>query len=184
MQHRQRSPWPRPNLALLGFMGAGKTATGRLVAARLGRAYVDVDEIVEKLTGASIEEIFSRKGEPFFRRQEHHALKAASRGEGTIIGCGGGVVLMSANRRILAERCLTVWLKASVETLVARLRNPDNPRRPLLADSDPESRVRELLHQREPLYRLSDVTVATDGRTLDDVASEVIARSERWGEES
>jgi shikimate kinase len=166
--------WPRPNIALVGFMGAGKTAVGKRLAETLGAVFLDVDEIVEKLEGISVAQIFRERGEARFRQREHEVLRAACAGEGAVIGCGGGTVLDPRNRRLLEERCFTIWLKTSLATLTERLRETGHPRRPLLPAVGWEAVVRDLLEKREPFYQLADATVSTDGLAVDEVVARIV----------
>lgn len=164
------------NLALVGFMTAGKTQVGGALASLTGLAFVDVDAVVEGLEGMPVHRIFSEKGEPHFRRMEAAVLRDLCRGTGTIIGCGGGTVLAEENRALLAARCVTVWLRVSRDEVLRRLDGPGSPRRPLLEGLDPEATVARLMPARDPLYRGADIEVETDGRTVEAIAREITLR--------
>lgn len=141
------------SIALVGFMGVGKTTVGRELARELGREFVDLDAEVSRRTQLSTAEIFEREGEKGFRRRETEALKdAVADPRGLVIGCGGGVVTTQAGRRAL-KRALVVYLAAEEHTLVRRLSG--SSKRPLLAGLDAqgrEARIHELLIARRPLY--------------------------------
>ncbi|MBD3335537.1 MAG: shikimate kinase [Candidatus Eisenbacteria bacterium] len=168
------SAWPRPNLALVGFMGAGKTTLGRLLADCHGCPFIDLDEMIERHMGLSIPEIFQGPGEAAFRRVEGELLQSACSGEGAVISCGGGTVLAAENRRILRTRCLSIWLRASAETLLGRLIRPESPKRPLLPETEPGETVRRMLAVREPLYRHADITVDTEGMAPEQAVVEIL----------
>lgn len=164
------------NLALVGFMTAGKTQVGAALARLTGLAFVDVDAIVEGLEGMPVHRIFAERGEPHFRRMEAAVLGDLCRGAGTIIGCGGGTVLVEENRALLAARCVTVWLRVSRDEVLRRLEEPGSPRRPLLEGLDPEETVARLMPARDPLYRGADLEVETDNRTVEAIAREITLR--------
>lgn len=164
------------NIALIGFMAAGKTQVGLRLAVRTGMPFVDIDALITQLEQRTVEEIFREKGEPYFRGVESRLLEELCRGGSQIIGCGGGTVLAEGNRMLLQSRCTTVWLRVSVDQVLLRLEDPAAPRRPLLEGLDPSRVVRDLLAVREPLYGLADHVVDTDGRTVDAVAEEIVVR--------
>ena len=119
-----------PHIALVGFMGSGKTAAGRLLARRLGRAFLDTDEWVERRAGRAVSEIFRTEGEAFFRGLETDALKEIFAGPaGVVCACGGGSMQSAANRAVVAGRSTVVWLHASPAVCRARV---DSSTRPLL----------------------------------------------------
>ena len=135
-----------PNIILTGFMGTGKTAVGREVAARLGRPFVDLDDLIVQRAGKSIPEIFAQDGEPAFR-----ALEAAICGEmaapaGLVIATGGGAVVNPANREALAAGGTVICLEADLDTILQRVGRGDD--RPMLAGPDRVARIRELLAAR------------------------------------
>ena len=135
-----------PNIILTGFMGTGKTAVGREVAARLGRPFVDLDDLIVQRAGKSIPEIFAQDGEPAFR-----ALEAAVCGEmaapaGLVIATGGGAVVNPANREALAAGGTVICLETDLETILQRVGRGDD--RPMLASPDRVARIRELLAAR------------------------------------
>ena len=99
------------NIALVGFMTAGKSRVGRELARITGLPFVDVDDLIEGLEGMPIHDIFQARGEPYFRQVETAALQGLCHGSGRIVACGGGSMLAEENRRLLRERCLTVWLR-------------------------------------------------------------------------
>jgi shikimate kinase len=158
-------------VVLVGFMGSGKSSVGRKLARRFGVPFVDVDERIESAAGCRIRDLFGREGEPAFRVREKAALRDVLSVKGCVIATGGGAFADEENRVLLRSYAPVVYLETAVETLLARLAGDLG--RPLLRGGDREEVVRELLSRREPGYRTADVTVRTDGRTVEDVAGQV-----------
>ncbi|MBE0607248.1 MAG: shikimate kinase [Deltaproteobacteria bacterium] len=158
-------------VVLVGFMGSGKSSVGRKLGRRFGVPFVDVDERIESAAGCRIRDLFGREGEPAFRAREKAALRDALSVKGCVIATGGGAFADEENRVLLRSYAPVVYLEAAVETLLERLAGDLG--RPLLRGGDREEVVRELLSRREPGYRTADVTVRTDGRTVEDVAVQV-----------
>jgi shikimate kinase len=166
-------------VVLVGFMGSGKSSVGRAVARRFGVPFVDVDERIESAAGCRIRDLFGREGEPAFRTREKTALRDALSVKGCVVATGGGAFADEENRALLRSYAPVVYLEAGVETLLERLAGDSG--RPLLRGGDREDVVRELLSRREPGYRTADVTVRTDGRTVEDVAAQVADWIDRTG---
>jgi shikimate kinase len=162
------------NLALVGFMTAGKSLVGKELSRRTGMPRVDVDVLICEIEQMSVQEIFRTRGEPYFRRIESQVLRQLCAGSGQVISCGGGTVLDPSNLELLRNRCVTVWLRVSEEVVLRRLEDPNSPQRPLLESLEPEVVVRTLLLQREPLYAQADIVVDTDGRTVQEVADTIV----------
>jgi shikimate kinase len=162
-----------PNVALVGFMGAGKTSVGRVLAERTGLAFCDLDAEIERHAAMSVPDIFSRQGEPAFREMERALLAGFCAGSNQVIACGGGTLLDARNREVVKERCVSVWLRASPEEILQRVSRRGLAARPLLQGAEPEQIVPELLRAREATYRGADLVVDTDGRGVSEVAEEV-----------
>src|SRR3972149_1337910 len=125
----------KTSVALIGFMGTGKTAVGRLLAQKLGREFIELDALVEKRAGKSIPEIFRQDGEIRFRELEIEAVKEVARRKNAVIACGGGIVLNAINIDRLRQECIIVCLTASPSVVLKRT-SADKDGRPLLAVSD------------------------------------------------
>jgi shikimate kinase len=160
------------NLALIGFMGAGKSAVGRLVAQHLQFTFLDTDEWIENEVGKSIPEIFAQEGEAAFRQYERDAVNALSARRDTVIAAGGGLVADPSNLANLKTHALVICLWASPETIWARVRTQTH--RPLLKTPDPQAKIRELLAQRAPIYRQADVQILTEFRSPKEVVQHVL----------
>jgi shikimate kinase len=161
------------HIFLVGFMGAGKSTVGRLVADRLGLPFADLDETVEEAAGRTVAEIWSGSGEAAFRAAESAALASLAAAEPTVVACGGGVVLADANRAALKSLGRVVYLVVSAEEALARIGGGDS--RPLLAGGG-ASVAQRLLEARESVYEaVADAVVPTQGRTPEDVAEEVVS---------
>ena len=167
----------RHNVVLIGFMGTGKTAVGRALAARLGLAFVDTDAVVEERAGRPVARIFAEDGEERFRRLESEAVASAGDREGAVIATGGGVVLRPENMARLRRRGMVVALRAAPEAIVARVGAGAD--RPLLGDH-PEERVRRLLEERGPLYQDADLVVDTSNLSADEIARCIEAFAMTW----
>ena len=162
-------------IALIGLMGAGKSAVARALAERLGGAAEDLDARIEARAGCSVTEIFEREGEIGFRAREHAALEAAIETGAAVIACGGGVVLDPGNRVRLRESCRTVWLEVSPSEAGRRIA-AGSASRPLLAGGPLEARLEALLRERGPLYEsIAEVRVEAEGASPEEVAGRVIA---------
>jgi len=160
----------RSNVALIGFMCAGKSSVGRYLAERLQRTFVETDELIEKRTGMSIADIFALMGEEGFRRVEADVVREVATGQKTVIACGGGVPLREENVRALRQGTIVVYLDVTPEQVMERL-GPLSSVRPLLAGPDREQRARELLAVRRPLYiEVADIVVPSDDLTIPQVA--------------
>ncbi|MGA9452093.1 MAG: shikimate kinase [Verrucomicrobiia bacterium] len=170
------------NLALIGFMGAGKTSVGRLVADQLRLDYLDTDELIQSRTGRTITDIFAKDGEPAFRALEQQVTEELSARERTLIATGGGLPTNPANLTSLKKHALVACLWASPEKIWERVKNQTH--RPLLQGSEPQKKIRDLLAAREQFYRQADVLINTDNRSVREVAQQVVhqfklAQSER-----
>ena len=162
------------NLVLVGFMGTGKSAVGRRVAALAAAPFLDMDAELERRAGKSIARIFAEDGEPAFRDQEARLAEEWGRKQGAVISCGGGVVLREANLRALGANGLLVCLTARPDVILARTAH--SKKRPLLADADPERKIRDLLAARAPYYAAIPVQFDTSGRAPEELAAQVLAR--------
>lgn len=179
------------NIFLVGLMGAGKTTIGRMLARKLNKRFVDSDHEIEARTGASIPWIFEIEGEACFRRREADMIRELSAQHDLVLATGGGAILNPASRALLAERGTVVYLRASINSILARTAHDKN--RPLLQTADPRKKLEELLAQRDPLYReIADLVIDT-GRPnvqsmvqtiLDQIAALEEARARRLAKTS
>ena len=161
------------HIVLIGFMGAGKSTVGRLVARQLDRPFLDVDALVERSDGRSVHSIFAEDGEQRFRELEAVALEALLTTPPSVVACGGGVVLSDSNRAILKRLGTVVYLRVTAAETLARLSGDTT--RPLLAGAGGAIAATELLGAREALYgAVADLVVDTVDRTPEEVALEVV----------
>jgi len=160
------------NLALIGFMGVGKSSVGRIVAAQLHHDFVDTDELIERRAGKAVSEIFAQQGEAAFREMERLLLEEMKGWRRKVISTGGGLAANEANLASLREHALIICLWASPEAIWQRVRHQSH--RPLLQDSDPPGRIRTLLAERAPFYKQADVLVNSELRSLREVAQQVL----------
>jgi shikimate kinase len=160
-----------PRIALIGFMGSGKSTVGRLLARSIGYSFVDTDRMIEEREATTIARIFEERGEEAFRRLEEEALAALEVRTRVVIAAGGGAPLADANRRFFAECCATFHLEVSLQKATAR--TGGGAGRPLMARGG--DAVRALYEERLPVYRALGASVATDGRTPVQVAEEIVS---------
>jgi shikimate kinase len=162
------------NIILLGFMGSGKSSTGRELATILNYEFVDMDQWIEMKNGKSISEIFSTMGEVYFRQEEKGAIEVIKQKRNQVISTGGGVWINDSNRIILLNSGWCVWLKVSAKQALKRVES-NLSQRPLLASSrDPFAKIESLLKARNPIYSLSHSTIETDEKTPMEVALEIV----------
>ena len=159
------------NIALIGFMGTGKTSVGRLLAEQLHFEFLDTDELIQTQTGQTIADIFAQDGEPAFRAQERRVVEALATRQNTVISTGGGLPTNAENLAALKQHALVVCLWAGPDKIWERVRNQSH--RPLLHDADPQQKIRDLLAARTPFYRQADVLVNTDQRSVREVAQQI-----------
>jgi shikimate kinase len=160
------------NLALIGFMGTGKSSVGRLVADQLHFEFLDTDELIEKRASKSITAIFAQDGEPAFRELERQLVVELAARTRTVIATGGGLPVNPTNLGSLKQHALVICLWASPEKVFERVRNQTH--RPLLHEPDPRAKIRALLAAREPFYRQADVLLNSEFRSIREVAQQVI----------
>jgi shikimate kinase len=157
------------NIFLVGLMGAGKTSVGRLLAKRLGKAFYDCDQEIERATGVKIPVIFEIEGEAGFRAREARMLAELAGRHDIVLATGGGAVLSADNRKLLAGNGVVVYLRAVVADLWQRTRHDRN--RPLLKTAEPRAKLEQLFAERDPLYRsIADIIVDTGSQSLGSLA--------------
>ena len=160
-------------IALIGFMGAGKSAVGRELSRRIGWPRHDTDEMMREQFGISIPDIFARHGEPAFRDAETALLKKLRRGIAGIVVTGGGIILRTENVQLPRGMGRIIWLDADEEVLWQRLSKHST--RPLLQTPDPRARFAELLRERLPFYQsAADNRINTTSNSIAQVTDEII----------
>lgn len=163
----------KKTVALVGMMGAGKTAVGRAVAVKLGVSFLDSDAEIEAAANLSVPEIFQRDGETFFRKRETEVIRRLLETQSGILSTGGGAYLAQVNRDNIAQKGVAVWLDADLDLLWSRVKHKDT--RPLLRTDDPRATLEQIFAARTPIYRLAELHVpcGTD-LSIDAMAERVI----------
>jgi shikimate kinase len=156
-------------VVLVGFMGAGKSTIGPLLAGRLGWNFLDLDTRIEEATGRRIAELFRDEGEAAFRARERRAAEEAMRQARLVLAAGGGAFAQPGTREVLGKGSVTVWLRCDLPTILARV--PADGSRPLATN---RAIMQALLAEREPSYQLSDVVVDTSEGTPEGVVRQVL----------
>ncbi len=168
------------SVALVGFMGAGKTAVGRVLAEKMNKELVELDSLIVEKAGKSIARIFDQEGEIVFRQLEMEVTREVAGRKNQIIACGGGVVLNKINIDRLKAEAVVVYLMASPEAIQERVVAGDAEVRPLLGDGDKSLAIRELLAFRQPFYRrAADIIIDTSRMGIEAVAEQIIAGLKR-----
>lgn len=170
---RAKSALGRRNLVLVGLMGAGKSAIGRLVAQQLGLPFIDTDTEIERVSRMSISELFAAYGEEEFRALETRVIKRLMRSGPRVVSTGGGAFINDKTRKQI-ERSggVSVWLNADLEVLWERVNKRDN--RPLLKTENPKQTLKDLMDKRYPIYALADITVQSRDERKEVIAAEVL----------
>ena len=172
---------PERLLILTGFMGSGKSSVGKIVAERLGYRFVDLDAEIVNASGCSINETFARVGEQEFRTLESSQLEQIlSAGEGSVLATGGGAVISAQNRTLMRSRGVIINLKVTLDQVLTRLKGCSD--RPLLAGEDAAKRATTLMNEREQYYADADIRIDTDGKSMEDVAAEILCRLKGFSE--
>ena len=160
-------------MLLVGFMGSGKTTVGRELAAKLGWSFVDFDDAVTSSAGMSVAEIFRVHGEDHFRALEAEAGRRLLERKRVVLAAGGGWAAAPGRLEGVPAGTATFWLRVSPDEAIRRAR--DQPGlRPLLVGDDASDRAARLLAEREPRYARAAFAVDTDGRSVDDVTTEIL----------
>lgn len=163
------------SIFIIGPMGAGKSAVGRKLAEELQREFYDSDEVIEQRTGVDIPYIFEREGESGFRARERQVIDELTQLPGIVLATGGGAAQDAINREHLGSRGHVVYLHASVDQQLRRIRSTRE--RPMLKSGEPREVLESLMALREPQYRqIADIIVETDGRRVTAVTREIRRR--------
>ncbi len=161
------------NIVLVGFMGTGKTAVGKEIARALGMQLVNIDDIIEKKAGMPINDIFTRKGESYFRQLEREVMMEISDSDYSVIDTGGGAVINELNVKDLKMEGILFCLNATADEILKRV--GDETHRPILNVSDPLEQINYLLKKRIPYYKRADYQIDTNGRSIKEIAEEIIS---------
>ena len=164
---------PQRTIVLVGLMGAGKTKIGRRLAARLNLPFFDSDCEIEIAAGETIEEIFRNRGEAVFRDGERRVIARLLTRPTHVLATGGGAFIDPATRALIARRGVSVWLRADLDVLVARVSRRNN--RPLLQHSDPRAVLAELIERRHPTYAEADLVIDSGEGPVEATTTRVIA---------
>ena len=173
MQHAGKSNALLCNIFLIGFMGTGKSTVAKALKEKTGAEIIEMDQLIAQRENQSIPQIFEEKGEAYFRNLETELLMELQSGEKNIVSCGGGVPMRKKNVLEMKKSGKVVLLTALPETILERVK--DNEDRPLLQNRKSVEGIRELMEQRREKYEAAaDVMVATDGKSAETIAREIL----------
>lgn len=166
----------KTNVALIGFMGVGKTVVGQALAKKLNKEFAELDSLIEHKAGKSINDIFQQDGEITFRELEIEVTKEVAKRKYLVIACGGGIVLNKINIDRLRNGSVIVYLTASPKVILKRTSNEEEER-PLLKTQNKALGIQELLKFRKPFYkRAADMEINTSKLAINSVAEQIISK--------
>jgi shikimate kinase len=160
------------NIYLVGFMGTGKTAVGKELAKRKKWRFVDLDELIELRDKRTIADIFTKEGEPYFRRIEKQVLKEVAKENKFVVACGGGIVINPDNIKTMKETGIIICLSASPQVILERTSGYGH--RPLLNVAEPKKQIELLLKIRTPYYAKADKTIDTSKMSVKEAVDKVL----------
>ena len=166
-------------IIIVGMMGVGKSALGRLVAKNLNRNFYDIDENIEKKYNMRIYEIFEKYGENKFRDIEHKEIKNIDKNSNIIIATGGGAFIYERNYNILNRIGLTIWLNATSSVIIERLKKNKN-NRPLLKNEKIDTYINDLLKKRSPLYAKAHLTINSRKISKTEMNNKILLAIEKY----
>lgn len=161
------------NIAIVGFMGTGKTVVAKALAKELGMRYVGIDGLIEKKENRKISDIFSESAEEYFRKIESQAIEEVSKEEGAVIDAGGGAVIKEENIKNLKASGVIICLIASIDVIMAR--TGKHSHRPLLKVDNPRKKIEELLASRAKYYAKADHTIDTSDLSVPQIVEKIKA---------
>ena len=171
---------PDRTIVLVGMMGVGKTTIGKRLAHRLGMDFIDADAEIEKAAGYTIPEIFEKFGEAQFRDGERRVIARLLKDQPAhVLAAGGGAFNDPDTRALVAERAISVWLRADLDILARRVARRNN--RPLLEGGDIEAKLAALMEVRAPIYELAELHVDTSDGEPDDSVDALVQKLEAGG---
>lgn len=159
-------------IVLVGLMGAGKTTVGRRLAKRLGLEFADSDFEIEKAAQMSVNDIFAKYGEDYFRSGERRVIARLLNGPARVLATGGGAFINEETRALMKEQAITIWLDAALDVLVERTARRDT--RPLLKQGDPAEILQSLMQERAPIYAQADIRVQSSDGPHDAVVDSIM----------
>ena len=168
----------KKNLVLLGMMAAGKTTLGKIVAKKQKLKFIDVDTSIEKKNVMTIEEIFKKKGEKFFRMEEEKETLKSLKKNNCIIALGGGAFMNKTIRGNILKNAISIWLNVDIKTLNKRVKW--NQKRPLLKEENNQKKITELYDERKDIYKLANHEIACDNLSKKNIAEKIIALYEKY----
>ena len=177
---RKTQSGPRSTVVLVGLMGSGKTSIGRRLAARLGIQFIDADTEIEAAAGSSIHDIFELHGEQAFRDGERRVIARLLDGPVHVLATGGGAYMTEETRQRISDSAVSVWLRASLDTLVKRVER-SRTRRPLLETGDPREILSALVDERYPVYGEADIIVETGEGPHEPVVETIVQELRSFG---
>ena len=168
----------KKNLVLLGMMAVGKTTLGKIVAKKQKLEFIDIDSNIEKKNSMTIIEIFEKKGEKFFRKEEEKEVLKSMEKKNCVIALGGGAFINEIIRENVLKKAISIWLDVNIETLNKRTKW--NQQRPLLNKKNNQKKLSELLGERKTIYKRANHKIVCDKLGKDDVAEKIIALYEKY----
>lgn len=169
-------------VALAGFMGTGKSRIGWELSRELALNFIDTDKLITRVVGKSISEVFAQEGEGFFRQCERETVCRVSKLDYAVVSLGGGTFIHEDNRRHLLRRGPVVVLWSTPEVVYQRTRKSTRPLLQTMPAEDPVTRIRDLMSEREPVYRQGTIHVNNDGRPTAELVAEIIERLWGWAQ--
>ena len=160
------------NIYLVGLMGSGKTTVGKLTAKKLEKSFIDSDHLIEERSGVRVPLIFEYEGEEGLRKREKKVLEELVKMNDIILATGGGIILEESNQKLLVKNGLVIYLKADYDLLTSRLKS--DLTRPLLQGVDIKEKLKNLLEERDPIYKsIADYVIETKNKRAMDIVKEI-----------
>tara|TARA_Y100001970_G_C14189301_1_gene834407 strand:+ start:432 stop:941 length:510 start_codon:yes stop_codon:yes gene_type:complete len=168
----------KKNLVLIGMMAVGKTTLGKIVAKQQDLEFIDSDRWIEKKNNMSINEIFEKKGEKFFRSEERKEIQGFLKKRGYVIALGGGAFINNAIRENVLKNSISIWLDINTKTLYER--TLWNQKRPLLKNGNIKKRINEIYLERKKIYKLANHKIICDGLNKKDIVKKILKIYEKY----